>query len=201
MARDPLLGWRDVAIVRVLGEAGLRCEELIRLERRTSSRLAAALSSARLRSATARVIADGGCDSRRRRRRPCCAGTASAEARTRWTGGPGPEAPLFVTLGRRRRDGTYTRPGRPCTHAVLDDLVKRLGRGAGVPEELRHAHVLRHTFATRFIRATGDVPTLRKILGHQDLKTTMVYVQVDAEHQERQLLRFAGGRLPLEEEP
>jgi len=45
------------------------------------------------------------------------------------------------------------------------------------------------------------VPTLRKILGHQDLKTTMVYVQVDAEHQERQLLRFAGGRLPLEEEP
>ena len=44
------------------------------------------------RSATARAIAVGGCDSRRRRRRSCCAGTASAEARTRWTGGPGPEA-------------------------------------------------------------------------------------------------------------
>jgi len=83
VARDPLLGWHDVAIVRVVAEAGLRCEELIRLERRTSSRLAAALSSARLRSARARAIAVGGCDSRRRRRRPCSAGTASAEARTR----------------------------------------------------------------------------------------------------------------------
>ena len=34
VARDPLLGWHDVAIVRVVAEAGLRCEELIRLERR-----------------------------------------------------------------------------------------------------------------------------------------------------------------------
>jgi len=34
VARDPLQGWRDVAIVRILGDAGLRCEELLDLERR-----------------------------------------------------------------------------------------------------------------------------------------------------------------------
>lgn len=33
-AREPLLGWRHVAILRVLGECGLRAEELVRLERR-----------------------------------------------------------------------------------------------------------------------------------------------------------------------
>jgi len=34
VARDPVQGWRDVAIVRVLADAGLRCEELLGLERR-----------------------------------------------------------------------------------------------------------------------------------------------------------------------
>jgi site-specific recombinase XerC len=34
VARDPLQGRRDVAIVRVLADAGLRCEELAALERR-----------------------------------------------------------------------------------------------------------------------------------------------------------------------
>ncbi len=34
VARDPLQGRRDVAIVRVLADAGLRCQELLALERR-----------------------------------------------------------------------------------------------------------------------------------------------------------------------
>jgi integrase/recombinase XerC len=33
VASDPLLGWRDVAIVRLLGDAGLRIEELLALDR------------------------------------------------------------------------------------------------------------------------------------------------------------------------
>ncbi len=42
-----------------------------------------------------------------------------------------------------------------------------------------HFHDLRRTFATRFIRRTGKWEALRKILGHQDIKTTMRYVHLD----------------------
>lgn len=64
-----------------------------------------------------------------------------------------------------------------------------------------YAHACR-----RFVRWLGRGPgprTSRSPAWSQDLKTTMVYgeVEVDAGREERQLLRFAGGRLPLEEEP
>lgn len=84
--------------------------------------------------------------------------------------------PLFVTVGRRRVDGSYTRLGHRASYDVVEDLVKRLGRDAGLPEELRHAHALRHTFATRYYRRTRDLAGLQRLLGHADPKTTMVYV-------------------------
>jgi integrase len=36
-------------------------------------------------------------------------------------------------------------------------------------------HVLRHTYATEFIEAGGDVTVRQKILGHASLQTTMIY--------------------------
>lgn len=41
-------------------------------------------------------------------------------------------------------------------------------------------HVLRHTFASRFYEATGDLLTLSEILGHRSLETTREYVQASA---------------------
>jgi len=39
-------------------------------------------------------------------------------------------------------------------------------------------HTLRHTFATMYLRAGGDVERLRRIMGHSDLKTTMIYLHL-----------------------
>jgi site-specific recombinase XerD len=39
-------------------------------------------------------------------------------------------------------------------------------------------HTLRHTFATMFLRKTGDLETLRKILGHTDIKITARYTHL-----------------------
>ncbi|MCR9064450.1 MAG: site-specific integrase [Cytophagales bacterium] len=39
-------------------------------------------------------------------------------------------------------------------------------------------HIGRHTFATRFLNAGGRLEVLQKLLGHTDIKTTMIYVHV-----------------------
>lgn len=39
-------------------------------------------------------------------------------------------------------------------------------------------HVARHTFATCFLRAGGQVEKLQRLLGHSDIKQTMIYVHI-----------------------
>jgi len=81
---------------------------------------------------------------------------------------------------------------------VLDELVKRLGRRAGIPAELRRAHVLRHTMATRWAARPGANLEVLRQLGHADLKTTQIYMQADAELDEREVLAFDAGAIALE---
>lgn len=44
------------------------------------------------------------------------------------------------------------------------------------------AHILRHTYASHFVMNGGDILTLQKILGHSDVKVTMIYAHLSAEH-------------------
>lgn len=46
------------------------------------------------------------------------------------------------------------------------------------------SHSLRHTFASHFIMAGGNILALQRILGHSDLKMTMVYAHLAPEHLE-----------------
>ncbi|MGI3131762.1 tyrosine-type recombinase/integrase, partial [Halopseudomonas pachastrellae] len=43
-------------------------------------------------------------------------------------------------------------------------------------------HILRHTFASHFMMAGGDILTLQRILGHGDIKMTMRYSHLSPEH-------------------
>jgi integrase/recombinase XerD len=38
--------------------------------------------------------------------------------------------------------------------------------------------VLRHTYASRYLRRTNDLAGLQRLLGHADVRTTMRYVHV-----------------------
>lgn len=49
-------------------------------------------------------------------------------------------------------------------------------------------HILRHTFASHFVMAGGDLRTLKDILGHADITTTMVYAHLAPEHLDKALL-------------
>ena len=46
------------------------------------------------------------------------------------------------------------------------------------------SHALRHTFASYFMMNGGNILTLQRILGHSDLRMTMIYAHVAPEHLE-----------------
>lgn len=50
-------------------------------------------------------------------------------------------------------------------------------------------HKLRHSFAVNWLKCGGDIVTLSRILGHSDLKTTMIYLQIVPVDQGRELLK------------
>jgi site-specific recombinase XerD len=57
----------------------------------------------------------------------------------------------------------------------VNRLLEKYARLAGVEEEVT-PHVLRHTFSSSYLEAhPGDIRGLAAILGHADLKSTMIY--------------------------
>ena len=70
------------------------------------------------------------------------------------------------------RDGEWVFPFT-CTSAK--DRMRRLSRVAHVP---MHPHQLRHSFANRYLEASGgDIETLSCLLGHENLNTTAIYLR------------------------
>ncbi len=53
---------------------------------------------------------------------------------------------------------------------------------------------------TRMVEAGIDLATLKDVMGHTDIRTTMRYVHVTREHQERAMEKFEAERLRIEKE-
>lgn len=51
-------------------------------------------------------------------------------------------------------------------------------------------HDLRHTFATRLADEGTDIFTLKEILGHADIKTTMIYVHANGKSSHRAVAKL-----------
>lgn len=69
--------------------------------------------------------------------------------------------------------------GRPLDVNVLDRLVRRWLRDAGVRKPVGEAaHAFRHTFAVGHVKNGTDVARLRDLLGHASVATTSLYLRV-----------------------
>lgn len=67
--------------------------------------------------------------------------------------------------------------GKPISYNAIRLMISRLAKRSKVTR--LHAHLLRHTFATRYlIKTKGDITSLKAILGHTSLKVVENYLHL-----------------------
>ena len=60
---------------------------------------------------------------------------------------------------------------------TLNHYLKQIAKELGIQKEITLKSG-RHTFATFFLRKTKDLTALKEILGHSDLRETLIYAHV-----------------------
>ncbi|HEY76062.1 MAG TPA: integron integrase [Thermoflexia bacterium] len=61
--------------------------------------------------------------------------------------------------------------------STLQKAVRKAARLAGINKHVT-CHTFRHSFATRLLETGYDIRTVQELLGHKDVKTTMIYTHV-----------------------
>jgi site-specific recombinase XerD len=99
---------------------------------------------------------------------------------------------LFVSLKGQRR-------GQPMTPAGLRSLF----RHHRLRSEVRSAnpHRFRHTFGADMVRAGISLPALQHLMGHSQIHTTLLYVQLAPGDVWREYARAVANRSPLPSPP
>jgi integrase/recombinase XerC len=150
-------GKRDLALVRLLHDLGMRRGEAVSLD----------LVDLDLEGGTVSVVGKGKREARRL--------TLNAPVRAALAGwlavhpDPRPDAPVFVRL-----DPAAIEPTR-LTGDNVARMVRGLGGRAALPRRVR-PHGLRHQSITRILELTnGDIVAAQKFARHSDPKTTMRY--------------------------
>jgi len=93
--------------------------------------------------------------------------------------------------------------GKPLSTDYLRQVVAQIGLAVGIDH--LHPHRLRHTCATRLLNAGMDIVQIQKLLGHEQLTTTMIYARVQDATVEADYHRFTNQierqRVPLSNTP
>lgn len=77
------------------------------------------------------------------------------------------------------------RYGKPMKPRTARNELCRIGVLCSVPQAVMHPHSFRHFFAISFLRNNGNISLLADLLGHQSINTTMIYLRMSQEQQQR----------------
>jgi integrase/recombinase XerD len=150
---------RDISLLLVLLDTGLRAGELGRLKIRDYDPKTAEI-----------VVAPFGNSRRKTKSRIVHLGKTGQKALWRYLASrkdSEPDDPLFLSEAKRPMD----------TNSIRCLLVD-LGVKAGIRNV--HPHRLRHTFAIEYLRNGGDIFTLQRLLGHASLEMVQKYIELSA---------------------
>ncbi len=158
-AREPL-EVRDRALVELAYGAGLRAEELVRLD----------VADLSLDAEEVRVSGKGG------RTRIVPLGEPAGLALGRYL-----ETSRPTLLGDRRDEPALlvSRSGRRLS---TSDVRRRLGRWvrAAALQGGVSPHTLRHSFATHLLEGGADLRSIQELLGHATISTTQTYTRIES---------------------
>jgi integrase len=70
-----------------------------------------------------------------------------------------------------------SRKGKGISQQMLDVLMKRYGKLAGLPPELCHTHALKHSCATHLLNRELSIEDVQDHLGHKNIQSTLLYAK------------------------
>lgn len=93
---------------------------------------------------------------------------------------------LKITIeGKNDEDLVFTNSkGQHFHPGDFNNDLRLRAKKAGITKRV-HAHILRHSFGTSLYKMTHDVFSVKEILGHKDVKSTQIYVNLDTEYLQR----------------
>ena len=93
--------------------------------------------------------------------------------------------PLLTELKKKRHKDTdlvfHNGEGQPIPPNRLRMQLMSITKKCGFPDVTK-IHSLRHTFASHLIMGGVDLPTVKKLMGHSDIATTMIYAHLAPDH-------------------
>jgi len=155
---DPI-SLRDKAIMELLYSSGLRLAELVALNP----------IDLNIQDRSLTVIGKGN------KKRMLPIGSKAIDAIKAWIqirsqiATPDEEA-LFV--GNR---------GNRLSRRSIQSRINHWAKKNGLTQDV-YPHLLRHSFATHLLEASGDLRAVQELLGHKDISTTQVYTHLDFQH-------------------
>lgn len=84
---------------------------------------------------------------------------------------------------KKTQKGSYVfhKNGEKIEPNKLRKQLISIAKRCGLPD-LTKLHSLRHTFASHLVMKGIDLPTVKKLMGHSDIQTTMIYSHLADEH-------------------